>query len=321
MEQISKDNIEKIILENWVDYQYLFLEFQSKFLSGLHTRYQSIENGNLALYFARQTHQSILRQKDYDLGFNISLEKFWENHSVINPKHISITKIAKDTSLPKETARRKILQLIKQKVLSKQNKNIGWLPSEQYKKDYTLNIISEIEEVARLTSFICKKLNYSISSETMKKELEQKFSFYWFHFLGVQLEYLRLWSKQLNDIELGLIFLQVAHLFTAKAKEKNISHKNLYDNPNVFKEFTKVSISATLVSEVTKIPRATCLRKLRTLVLLKMIAQDKISKRYYLIPNAASEDLISQKLTKNVVKLFSNFFFICTRAMNIKISN
>jgi hypothetical protein len=321
MKQISKDNIEKIILENWVDYQYLFIEFQSKFLSGLHIRYQSIENGNLALYFARQTHQSILRQKDYDLGFNISLEKFWENHSVINPKHISIIKIATDTALPKETARRKILLLIKQKVLSKQNKNIGWLPSEQYKKDYTLNIITEIEEVARLTSFICKKLNYSISSETMKKEIEKRFSFYWFHFLEAQLEYLRLWSKQLNDIELGLIFLQVAHLFTAKAKVKNISHKNLYDNPNTFKEFIKASISATSVSEVTKIPRATCVRKLRTLVLLKMISQDKISKRFYLIPSVLSEDLISRKLTKNVVKIFSNFFFICTRAMNIKISN
>ena len=155
----------------------------------------------------------------------------------------------------------------------------------------------------------------------MKKEIEKRFSFYWFHFLEAQLEYLRLWSKQLNDIELGLIFLQVAHLFTAKAKVKNISHKNLYDNPNTFKEFIKASISATSVSEVTKIPRATCVRKLRTLVLLKMISQDKISKRFYLIPSVLSEDLISRKLTKNVVKIFSNFFFICTRAMNIKISN
>ena len=64
METESKENIEKIILENYSDYQDLFVEFQSKFLSGLFTRYQSIENGNLVLYFAKETHQEILKKKN-----------------------------------------------------------------------------------------------------------------------------------------------------------------------------------------------------------------------------------------------------------------
>ena len=220
MQTLSKKIIKNAILQNYVDYQYLFVEFQSKFLSGLHNRYQSLENGNLVLYYAKQVHQDILRQKDYNLNFNTSHEKFWENYDDIKPKQISIIKIAKDTSLPKETARRKILQLIKQKVLNKKNRNIGWRPNEQYKKSYDLFIKEEIKDVARMISYICKKINFSISTEAVVNELEEKFSFYWFHYLGAQLEYLKLWSKQLNDLELGLIFLQVAHVFTSKAKKK-----------------------------------------------------------------------------------------------------
>jgi len=319
MQTQLREDIEKIILENYIEYQYLFVEFQSKFLSGLCTRYQSVESGNLVLYFARQTHQDILRRKDYDLNFNLSLEKFWENHQESNPAQKSIIKIGEETLLPKETARRKILQLIKQKVLNKKNRNIGWLPNEKYKQNYNLYIDEEIEGVSKLIRFVCKKLNYPISSEIINNEVKEKFSFYWFHYLGVQLEYLRLWSKQFNDLELVSIFLQVANLFASKAKEKNLSHKDLYDNPSLINKFISASISATSIAEVTGIPRATCIRKLKFLLKLKIVSQDKMSKRYYIIPEAISADLISQKQTKQVVKLFSNFFFICVRAIILKL--
>ena len=315
---LSQKTIKKKILENYLDYQYMFVEFQSKFLSGLHTRYQSVENGNLVLYYERQTHQAILRKKDYDLDFNLSYEKFWENHREISLPQISINKIGEDVLLPKETTRRKILQLTKQKVLNKKDRKIRWLPSEQYKESHNLAFSNEIDEVCKLINFICDKTNLSISREEVAKEIKEKFSFYWFHYLGVQLEYLRLWNKQLKDLELGLIFLQVAHLFSVKAKKNFLSPKDFYDDPSLLKEYIGASVSASSISEVTGIPRATCVRKLKTLVSLKKISQDEISKRYYIISNATSEGLISNKITGKVVKIFSNFFFICIRATSVR---
>jgi len=321
MQPPSQEDIEKIILENYVEYQYLFIESQSKFLSGLHNRYQGVENGNLVLYFAKDTHQDILRFRDYDLNFNISYEKFWENHLKINPKQKSIIKIALDVNLPKETARRKILQLTKQNVLNKKNKNIGWLPNEQYKQNYNLFISKEIDDACKLITFVCEKINFPISKLELAKELRDKFSFYWFHYLGTQLQYLRLWNKQFKDRELILIFLQIAHLFTSKAKKKNLSHKKLYDDPSLVKNFISASISATSISEVINVPRATCVRKLNFLTEMKIISKDKISKRYYIIPETFSDSSVSRKTTREVVKSFSNFFFICIKALSLKISS
>ena len=314
--ELTPENIENKILENYIEYQYLFLEFQSKFLSDLFLRYQGVENGNIVLYYARLVHQDILRKKDYDLNFNLSYEKFWKNHNEIVPKKKSIIKIATDTFLPKETARRKILLLTKLKVLNKKNKNTGWLPNEQYKINYNLLINTEITNVSKLIDFVCKKTNIFLPNEEVEKEIKEKFSFYWFHYLGAQLEYLKLWSKQFNDLELVLIFLHVAHLFSAKEKKKNLSHYKIYNEPSALKEFISASISATSVSEVTGIPRATCIRKLETLVKLKVIVQDNNSRRYYFIPGDLTDNLVSRKITKKVVKIFSNFFFICIRAIN-----
>jgi len=321
MKSPSAEDIKNKILNNYIEYLYLFVEVQSKFLSGLYDRYQNLENGNLVLYFAKQTHQDILRQKDYDLNFDISYKKFWQNHHGVKPKKKSLTTIAEYTHLPKETVRRKILQLIKQKVLNKKNKSIGWLPNEQYKQSYNLVVDKEINDICKLISFVCEKLNISIYKEEIEKEIKEKFSFYWFHYLGAQLEYLRLWNKQFKDLELILVFLQVAHLFSSKAKKFFLSHQEIYENPALFREFTSASISATSISEVTKIPRATCVRKLESLVNMNAISQDKISKRYYIIPNAISDDLISRNTTQKTVEIFSNFFFICVRAINIKTSN
>ena len=318
MELLLPKNIESKILEDYLSYQNLFVELQSKFLTSMYTRYQCVEKGNLVLYYAKQTQQDILRQKDYNLNFNISYEKFWENHNKINPKRNSVNKVAQDILLPKETTRRKILQLIKQKVLNKKNENIGWLPSEQYKLNYNLVIDQEMNDVAKLIGYICRKINLPIPKEELVKELREKFSFYWFHYLNTQLKYLKLWSKQVNDLELVLIFLQVAHLFTSKAKEKNLSHKNLFDNPSLIKDYVNASISATSIFEITGIPRATCVRKLETLVGLKMILQDNITKRYYLIPKAIEDNLVSRNATEKVVKLFSEFYFICIRAIITK---
>ena len=105
--------------------------------------------------------------------------------------------------------------------------------------------------------------------------------------------------------------MQVVHLFVSRAKEKNLSHKDIYDDPSLLKEYISTSISATSVSEVTGIPRATCVRKLEVLAKMKFVTQDKISKRYYITPNVASDDLIPRKITEKVVTSFSIFFFIC----------
>ena len=53
---------------------------QSTFLSGIYKRYGDLEGGQIVIYFARNLHLNVMRKREEDLSFDLSLEKFWFNH-------------------------------------------------------------------------------------------------------------------------------------------------------------------------------------------------------------------------------------------------
>ena len=117
--KLEKKNIEKILLDNFIDLMPSFYEMESAFLSGIYKRYGDLEGGNIVIFFARDLHLEILRKREVDLNFNLSLNEFWNNHKNIIQKKKKIITIAKSTGLPRETTRRKILSLIKTKHIKK----------------------------------------------------------------------------------------------------------------------------------------------------------------------------------------------------------
>jgi hypothetical protein len=322
--ELLAKQIKEKILENFFEYIRLFTPVQSSFLSSLHQRYQCLESANIVLYFEKKTHQAILRQKNFDLNYDLSFKKFWQNHNVVEAPQSTIIDIAKNTNLPKETTRRKILELTKQKILVKKNRFTLWAPSEEYKKTYNDCAELEIKQLTKLTKYITDKINLNISSESILNKYKEKFSFYWFNYLNLQLRWMQLWKSQLHDLEIVLIFMQIASLLSSRVKEK-ISHNILFSEPNIINnpitQNLNVSVSATSLSDITGIPRATCIRKLNFMVAKKLLMQDGNSKRYYIIPEALTKNLVSKDLTEKVTGLFSEFYFISIKAMDSKISN
>jgi hypothetical protein len=320
---LAKD-IKKKILEHFLEYLRMFTPFQSEFLTGLYQRYHCLDNGSLILHFAKKTHQAILRKTDYDLNYDLSFEKFWYNHSAANTEPSTIMRIALESSLPKETARRKLSELTKQKILSKKNKYISWLPTEEYKNNYNKVVSQEIKNVAKLTKFVSDKMNLNFTNEEILKEYEKRFSFYWFHYLDLQLKWMKMWKLRFKDLEIPLIFLQFSSLLTSKVvTDSKLSHSHLYTKPNTVltaPHLGNVSVSATSIADITGIPRATVIRKLNQMVRQKFLTQDKNSKRYYIIPEALNKNLVSKELTEKATEIFSDFYYISIKALSSKIN-
>jgi len=318
------EKVKKKIFENFFGYLKFFTPIQSDFLSNLYQRYHCLDSGNIVLFFAKKTHQSILRNKDYDLNYDLSFEKFWHNHDKSHVENSTIIEVAKKLNLPKETTRRKLSELIKQKIFIKKNKNISWLPSDEYKKSYNEVVSAETKQLAKLTKYVTDKIGLNFSHEEIENEYQKKFSFYWFHYLDLQLKWIKLWKEKFGDLEIVMIFMQIATLLSSRVKE-DVSHDKLFSEPDiVIKPKVKninVSISATSLSDVTGIPRATCIRKLNQMASLKMITQDENSKRYYIIPEALNKSLVSKDLTEKATELFSEFYIIVIKALSSKTSH
>jgi len=325
--RFEKKNIEKILLDNFIDLMPSFYEMESSFLSGIYKRYGDLESGNIVIFFARDLHLEILRKREIDLNFNLSLDEFWNNHKNIVQKKKTIITIAKSTGLPRETARRKIISLIETKHIKKTEKNtIFWEPDSKSKDSY-IKIIEE--QINSLSKFIFQQSRFfslNIPLSKIEKEIKNNYSFFWYHYLNSQLEYMKLWQLQFKDLEMLLIGLQTL-IQGIKDIQNSSKLRNLdsFFTSKIIKSINSFNvknagISATSVSEVTSIPRANCIRKLEKYIKMKIIEKDPVNKRYHLVPSQVryAPSLTNPLLDgiKNTVDIFSEFSSIILKSLN-----
>jgi hypothetical protein len=324
--KFEKKNIEKILLDNFINLMPSFYEMESSFLSGIYKRYGDLERGNIVIFFARNLHLEILRKREIDLNFNLSLDEFWNNHKNIIQKKKKIITIAKSTGIPRETTRRKILSLMETRHIKKTDKNtIFWEPDSKSKDSY-IKIIAE--QINSLSKFIFQQLKFfslNIPISKIEKEIKNNYSFYWYHYLNTQLQYIKIWQMQFKDLEMLLIGLQT--LIQSIGDLKNLNRLQNLDSfllakttksTNPFNN-QNTGISATSISEVTGIPRANCIRKLEKYINMNIVEKNPITKRYNLIVARMKSTPSTNPIlhgTKQTINIFSEFSSILIKSLN-----
>ena len=329
--KFEKKNIEKILLDNFVKLMPSFYEMESMFLSGIYKRYGDLEGGNIVIFFAKDLHLKILRKREIDLTFDLSLDEFWHNHKNVIQNKKKIITIAKNVGIPRETVRRKILYLIKAKHIKKTEKNtIFWEPDSKSKDSYIEIIREQINSLSKFIFQQSKLLSLNIPLSKIEKEIKNNYSFYWYHYLNTQLQYIKFWQEQFKDLEMLLIGLQtlIQTVRCLKTTEKfqtlnsfiltKISRNR---EESVYSNIKNANISATSISEVTGIPRANCIRKLEKFIKMKVIEKDQVTKRYYLMPDQLSVKPLSSSTNtlgdgiKYALSIFSEFSSTILRSL------
>jgi len=318
--KIEKEYIEKISLDNFVNLMPFFYEMESTFLSGIYKRYGDLVGGNIVIFFAKDLHLKILRKREINLAFNLSLDEFWHNHKNIIQDKKKIITVAKSLGLPRETTRRKILYLIKTKHIKKTKKNtVFWEPDSKSKDSYIKIILEQINSLSKFIFQQSKLLSLNIPLSKIEREIKNNYSFYWYHYLNTQLQYIKFWQEQFKDLEMLLIGLQtliqtVRYLkTTGKFQTFDSFTISKISKGTAFPDIKNANISATSISEVTGIPRANCIRKLEKYIKMKVLEKDPVTKRYYLIPSqlstipASSSTNILLDGIKYTISIFSEF--------------
>ena len=260
-----------------------------------------------------------MRKREKDLSFNLSLENFWKNHKNIFQSKKKIILVSQETGLPKETTRRKIISLIKKKHLKKGEKNkLFWEPASDLKESYVKIIDEEISALSKFIFEQTKLMSLGLSISKIEREIKNNYSFYWYHYLNVQLEYIKFWQDKLKDLEMLLIGMQVLILTlnTIKRNYNNFSHFS--ENQKNFKNLSDFNsdISATSISDITGIPRATCIRKLDKFVKMKVLQKNNKTKRYSLILDQTTfNPMLQPEWMKHKITILSDFSFIIIKGL------
>lgn len=322
--EIQPESVRNLLKKYYLPLISSFYEMQSSFLSGIYARYKSVETGNIVLCFARNSHLEIIRQRENNLNHNVSLENFWQNLLNINRPKEKISSIVEITNIPKETVRRKIKKLLSEGYLihDKELKKYSWNLLPKHKEDYFELINKEIKILSKFLIKFVNHLNLNISLKSVEEELYNNFSFYWYHYLNCQINFLQHFQKKLSDTDLLLIVLQavIPTLQHADKKSADFNVDNMFKiigAVNNKSNFNKITVSTASISEVTGIPRPTCIRKLEKLKDLGFLMREEKSKRYFVNQNFSdrTKNILTRENVLHTVENFSTFLTIILNSL------
>lgn len=311
-------NNKKKLIENYKEkYSTIhegIMKFQNNFLIDQHKKFKNdLDSLNIIFFFKKNFHEQILRNRINDIRHSLAYDDLWTNYLASDFKKIKTIDISTATGLPKETARRKVIHLVELKLLTFNKNKIYWYPEKKSqitknKADKHLNFLT------KLMSIVGQCIDIKVNLEDHKDELYKNYSFYSYHYFDLQLKYLNLWRRAVNDLDFFLISQELSINANSNFFKKNIDYANHFMNKKQKLSVKENSISATKISQITGITRATCMRKLDLLTASKIATKDFFSKKYFL--NLGFDNLkIRKEVSLNEIDIFCDFFLKVFKAL------
>ena len=244
-------------------------KFQQQWCNNAFNTFKDYDKYLLLIYLFRQVMQSYADKFQY-----LSMTDFYSREEFTIDK-INLTQISYDLKIPKETIRRKINEFQSSQILKRRGKQIVLNKAmiELQMPKITLELLTTF--IHKQTIFLhgIETFGDPLEKDQIKSYFQKYFTVFWLRFLKLQIPYLIRWRMLFKDLETfnvwGVVALNHQYNFK-KIYEKNIYKESNKVNINNFYTniiATKVDhgINASSISDVSNIPRATVIRKLKWL--------------------------------------------------------
>jgi DNA-binding Lrp family transcriptional regulator len=264
--EIDEKIIYRVIDKNFSLLAPFFYSFVSNWLIRAYKRYNDIDKFIIVIYLI---HQNLVFYRKN--GLIIDYESFYRDRTLEINK-INISDISKDLIIPKESVRRKILDLEKNGAIKKIGKKIFLDRSTLHKAKATdtvlelSTLLSEFNKILKKEKLITEIFELNKITNSIK----ENFSFCLYQLNKFIFIYLNRWRAELKDLEtfsIGMILvLSATHNkdFIPSKTSLNAYRKEIMGSD-------LRGVNAMSISEITNIPRPTVVRKLKFLIEKKFL--------------------------------------------------
>ena len=259
--QIDEKRIYQIISKNFSKLAPTYYTLISNWLVRAYNVFKDIDKFIIVLYLINK--DLIIYRKN---GLIIDYDTFYRDRSIEIEK-INISDISKELEIPKESVRRKILELEKKGIIKKTGKKI-FVDRSAFYTAKAQNTLKEISNLLHKFNKLLKKdklgekiFEVSEISDSIKKN----FSFCWYQFYKFLFTLTNRWRKQLNSLEtfcVGVIFM----LNASHGKSFRVKDLNMKSYQKQVMGSDERGINTMSLSDITGIPRPTVVRKLKYLI-------------------------------------------------------
>ena len=302
--QIYHKDILRVLENNYSILGPIWLKHQMDWKNSNYATYKDHDKFLITVYLIKKTLDF------YSKNFiRLSYNQLYSQDSV-EIKKFNIIEVAKNNNIPKESVRRKVIELEKMGIIKRNKANII-IDRSIHTSVTPMKSLKRISRFLSLFSNLLvekKILKYPLSSTHLQKIIEKNYSYIWKLYYEMQIPMLLSYKNVFKDLETFHVYgtcVVNQHLNT-KIHSKNGNGIQLdrikfiqstYSNKNV------QGINAMSISDVTGIPRATVVRKLNILVEQKHLIIDR--KKHYLLSGLFVKKLIP--LQNTVLNHLANF--------------
>jgi len=286
--QVSLEQITKCCNDDLKVFTEKFFHLEFTWLYNAYSTFKDFDKYIILVYLVNKT------LKIYNSHFyTLSFEGFY-NSNLLEIDKISIIELVNELSISKETVRRKLNELNKAGIIKRNKKQILMINPFMFQKP-----INNIKTLSKLLTFVSMKLKkiYNLNyfdDGYFEKVIKKNYTRYWHAFLNFQLDYILRLRKQLGSFDHLYIFAicVVNQTFNLKNSINN-NNKNSLDLNNFTEYLTDHTkhrsrgLNPTTIAELTKMPRASVIRKIKDLKDNKLLVRDN-KNLYTLVTSKAS---------------------------------
>ena len=274
--QITVNHVTKCCNEDIKTFIENFYRFEYNWFYNAYNTFKDLEKYLILVFLINKT------LKTYrDHFYSLSFQSFYELDKIEIEK-IDIVEIVRELSISKETVRRKLNELNKQGIIIRNKKQISIINPFINQKP-----IANINELSKLLAWVSLELNKIYGMDLFDDKhflniIKKNYTLYWNIFLNFQFQYVIIVKKLFGSFDNFFIFgvcilNQSFNLKNAVSNEKK-SLVNLLNFTEVLTNYTKDKsrgLNASSISDLTGMPRASVIRKLKILEKKKLIKKNK----------------------------------------------
>tara|TARA_Y100000590_G_scaffold233339_1_gene262818 strand:- start:1067 stop:2056 length:990 start_codon:yes stop_codon:yes gene_type:complete len=303
---IDQKNIHWCLKENYNSLSIDWFIIVGKWMFNSYSVFKDHEKYLILIYLVKKTFDY------YAIKFvRLSWDQFFALKKIEVGK-FSIIDVAKELKISKETTRRKIEELKRDNIIKKTKSGILFQTTffnnefNQNNKDFLKLVCSFVSKFSAVL-VENKVLKEKIQSQLIEKSVIENFSSSWKIFFEMQIPLMIEWKFFFGDLETWHIWetslINQNYEIQKYLKLKNFKIRNKKDFFEIHSKFmNKVGINAMSISDITGIPRATVIRKLKKLINSKYL--DVNNKKLYYINIKNYKQISINKLNAlNIQKL------------------
>jgi len=302
--QIYKEELLNVLEGKYSTLGPLWVNYQMEWMNGIYSAFKDHDKFLIIIFLLKKTLDF------YSRSFvRLNYEQFYKKDRVEIGK-FNISEISTELNIPKESARRKINELEALGVIKKIKKRII-IDRSSFSHIKPENTIKRTARFLATLSSLCveqKIIRNKLTSSNLEIIIKDNFSYMWKIYYEMQIPMLLRYKKIFNDLEVFHIFGSCVVNQHLNIEQKNEFKTSREDYIKSMLSQKIQGINAMSISDITAIPRATVIRKLKKLVAKDSLTIDE-KKHYRLTGNLVHTLKPTQKVVLEQLANFSTKVF------------